>query len=125
MIKIKEIAFTGYPVTDIARARSFYEGVLGLSVALKFDHEGRAWIEYELGSGTLAITNMSMEQWRPSAQGPSVALEVEDFEKAVEHLCREAVRFQSEPMDTGPCQLAIIMDPDGNSLAIHRRKAQS
>jgi len=27
---IAEIAFTGTPVTDIKRAREFYEGVLGL-----------------------------------------------------------------------------------------------
>ena len=33
MITIKEIAFTGYPVTDMARSRAFYEGVLGLKVS--------------------------------------------------------------------------------------------
>ena len=30
MIRYKEIAFIAYPVTDIPRARKFYEGVLGL-----------------------------------------------------------------------------------------------
>ena len=30
MLKVTEIAFTCYPVTDMARARKFYEGVLGL-----------------------------------------------------------------------------------------------
>ena len=30
MIRYKEIAFVAYPVTDVARARKFYEGVLGL-----------------------------------------------------------------------------------------------
>ena len=30
MLKVTEIAFTCYPVTDMARAREFYEGVLGL-----------------------------------------------------------------------------------------------
>ena len=29
-MKAKKIAFTGIPVTDIKRARAFYEGVLGL-----------------------------------------------------------------------------------------------
>jgi extradiol dioxygenase family protein len=28
MIRYKEIAFVAYPVTDIARARQFYEGCL-------------------------------------------------------------------------------------------------
>ena len=30
---IKEVAFIGYPVTDVARARAFYEGFLGLQVS--------------------------------------------------------------------------------------------
>ncbi|PYL94805.1 MAG: glyoxalase, partial [Verrucomicrobia bacterium] len=29
-MKIKNIAFVGIPVTDMKRAREFYEGVLGL-----------------------------------------------------------------------------------------------
>lgn len=29
-IRYKEIAFVAYPVTDVIRARKFYEGVLGL-----------------------------------------------------------------------------------------------
>ena len=31
---IKEIAFIAYRVTDIARAREFYEGSLGLAVSV-------------------------------------------------------------------------------------------
>jgi catechol 2,3-dioxygenase-like lactoylglutathione lyase family enzyme len=32
---ITEITFTGTPVTDIKRAREFYEGVLGLNPAME------------------------------------------------------------------------------------------
>ena len=32
MMKIKAIGFVAIPVTDMERARSFYEGVLGLNV---------------------------------------------------------------------------------------------
>jgi len=32
-MKIKEIGFVAIPVTDMKRARSFYENVLGLKVA--------------------------------------------------------------------------------------------
>ena len=123
MITIKEIAFTGYPVTDMARSRAFYEGVLGLKVSTQFEHSGRHWIEYEIGTGTLAVTNMSQEQWKPSTDGPSIALEVADFEAAVAHLRDHGVTILVEPMDSGLCHLAIVLDPDGNSLAIHRRKA--
>ncbi|GAB1487614.1 VOC family protein [Opitutaceae bacterium] len=121
MITIKDIAFTGYPITDIVRARAFYEGVLRLKTGATFEHEGRHWIEYDIGAATLAISNMSADKWKPSCDGPSVALEVADFDAAIAHLREYQVPFVLEPMDSGVCRMAIIADPDGNTLAIHRR----
>jgi predicted enzyme related to lactoylglutathione lyase len=124
MLHVKEIAYTGYPVTDISRARAFYEGVLGLKLTTQFDHEGRSWIEYDIGPATLAISNMSGEQWKPSRDGPSVALEVANFDQAIEALRGAQVPFLVEPMDTGVCRMAIVTDPDGNALTIHQRGGQ-
>jgi predicted enzyme related to lactoylglutathione lyase len=124
MITITAIAFTGYPVTDIARARAFYEQVLGLASTAVFEHEGRHWIEYDIGAGTLAVTNMSADKWRPSTDGPCVALEVADFAAAIEHLRSAGVKFYLEPIDSGICHLAVVADPDGNSVTIHQRRAQ-
>lgn len=124
MIRIKEIAFTGYPVTDIARARRFYEGLLNLKVTIQFEHAGKHWIEYDVGPATLAISNMAANKWKPSADGPAVALEVEDFDAAVAALRAAPVTFFLEPMDSGVCRMAVIADPDGNSLVIHQRRAE-
>ena len=59
MIKITEVAFVAYPVSDISRARNFYENVLGLSPGDMDDEiegmPGKQWIEYELSNMTLAI----------------------------------------------------------------------
>ena len=123
MIQITAIAFTGYPVTDMPRARAFYEQVLGLKSSAVFEHEGRHWIEYDLGAATLAITNMSADKWKPSADGPCVALEVADFDAAIAHLRAAGVTFQLEPMDSGVCRLAVVSDPDGNAVTIHQRYA--
>lgn len=124
MIKITEIAYSAYPVTDMPRARAFYEDLLGLKTAMVFDHEGKQWIEYDIAGGTLGISNMSADKWKPSCDGPSVALEVADFAAAVAALRDGGVRFYLGPMDTGVCEMAIVADPDGNSLIIHRRKAK-
>jgi predicted enzyme related to lactoylglutathione lyase len=35
-MKINEVAFTGYPVTDMPRARAFYEAVLKLESSRVF-----------------------------------------------------------------------------------------
>ena len=124
MVRVKEIAFTGYPVADIARARAFYEQTLALKSGAVFEHEGKFWIEYEVGASTLAISNISADTWKPSPDGPSAALEVEDFPAAVAALRAAGARFLIEPMDSGVCHMAMVTDPDGNSLCIHQRYKQ-
>lgn len=117
---IKEIAFSFYPVTDMARARAFYEGSLGLKVAMNYDE---LWVEYDVAGATLAISTM-MQGHQPGARGAGVALEVGDFDAAVAALRAQGVKFVLEPMDTPVCRMAAIADPDDNALAIHQRKAQ-
>lgn len=121
-MNVTAIAFTGYPITDVPRARAFYEGVLGLKPGTVFQHEENFWIEYDIGPGTLAVSNMSSGMWKPSPDGPSAALEVGDFEAAMNSLRAAGTKFVVEPMDSGPCRMAIVADPDGNSLIIHHRK---
>lgn len=119
-MKVIEIAFTGYPVSDLKRARQFYEGVLGLTVARSFGDETTGWIEYDVGSGTLSIGNIAPE-WKPSPGGGCAGLEVDDFPSAVEELRAARCRVEG-PMESPVCHMAIVSDPDGNSLAIHKRK---
>jgi predicted enzyme related to lactoylglutathione lyase len=119
-MKIIEIAFTGYPVTDLKRARQFYEGVLGLKVSHLFGDETAGWIEYDIGSGTLSIGNGAPD-WKPSRGGGCVGLEVEDFDAAIQTVKQSGAVVQ-ESFDTPVCRMAVIADPDGNSLILHKRK---
>ena len=123
MIKINEIAFSCYAVTDFARARAFYEGVLGLKPTTLFGEPGgNQWAEYEIGSGALAIGS-APGIFKPSPDGCSVALEAENFDEAIATLKQNNVKFRIEPMDTPVCRMAMVFDPDGNTLCIHKRKA--
>jgi predicted enzyme related to lactoylglutathione lyase len=119
---IKNIAFVGIPVTDVKRAREFYEGAVGLTVTDEM-MDGK-WIEYAVGDNTLAIANVG-EQWKPCHEGTSAALEVEDFDKAIKHLKGRQVRFAAEPFETPCCHMAVVQDPDGNKLIIHKLKAEN
>jgi predicted enzyme related to lactoylglutathione lyase len=121
-VKIKAIGFVGIPVTDIQRAREFYEGVLGLKVSDEM--MGGKWIEYAVDHDTLAIANVG-EQWTPSDQGTSAALEVEDFDKTVKHLKDRQVCFAAQPFETPCCRMAVVQDPDGNKLIIHKLKPEN
>jgi predicted enzyme related to lactoylglutathione lyase len=120
-MKILEFAFICYPVTDIKRARSFYEGTLGLTRQAQPDDDEKIWFEYEIGPHTFSIG--SHESFKPSNDGPTLALEMENFEEAISHLKSREVKFQMDPIETPVCRMAIIQDPDGNKLLIHKRKA--
>jgi len=121
-MKIIEMAFSCYPVTDLKRAEQFYSGTLGLKESRRFGHAQQAWIEYDVGPGTLAITNMAPD-WKPSANGGGVGLEVDNFDEAIGLLKRSGAKFPVEATETPVCHMAIVSDPDGNSLVIHKRKA--
>ena len=119
-MKVTEIAFSAYKVTDVARARAFYEGVLGLKNDGVHGNPEGVWIEYPIGTQTLAITNVQ-SPWSPSNNGGMVALEVESFDQSIKELHAADVKFYLEPFASPICHMAIIADPDGNTLCIHRR----
>ena len=120
-MKIKEIGFVAIPVTDMERARKFFEGVLGLKETTSF-MDGK-WIEYGIGSkDTLAIACIS-DTWVPSDQGTGVALEMENFDEAIHELQEAGTKFAGEPFESPVCHMAIVQDPDGNKIMIHKLKA--
>ena len=120
-MKIKKIGFVGIPVTDMKRAREFYEGLLGLEVSDEM-MSGK-WIEYAAGTDTLAVANVG-DHWLPSDQGTGAALEVENFDDAIMQLRKADVVFAAEPFETPCCHKAVVQDPDGNKLMIHKLKPQ-
>jgi predicted enzyme related to lactoylglutathione lyase len=125
MIRYKEIAFIAYPVTGMARARRFYEGVLGLKSNgfTPASKKNPKFIEYDLGAGTLAIG--SSAQFKPSRHGASAALEVEDFDEAVATLKRHRIKFVIGPIDGPICRMVLVRDPDGNQITLHHRKPKA
>ncbi|MDE1975541.1 MAG: VOC family protein [Patescibacteria group bacterium] len=125
-MKFTSFSFASYAVTDVKRARAFYEGVLGLKATSEFEGDGYAFIEYNIGPDTLAI-GMGAENFKPGKTGATVALELDgDFDAAMKELKAKEVKFlMDEPYDGPPCNMMLIEDPDGNQIMIHRRKAKN
>lgn len=121
-MKVTAFAYTCYPVSDMSRAREFYEKLLGLKPASVWEQGGRGWIEYELGDSCVAIANGFGDDWKPGAQGPAAVLEVVDIAGATAELKAAGVKFKFEPMEFPPCHLAVAFDPDGNQIGLHQKK---
>ena len=115
---ITEIAFTGSPVTDMKRARAFYEGVLGFKSTM--ESAGGMWVEYEVGAGTFGIGCYG-EAWKPSPDGTCVAFEVDDLDAEVARLKAKGVPVPLDVTNTPVCRFAIVADPDGNRIMLHKR----
>ncbi len=119
-MKLKELAFTVYPVRDTKRARDFYRDTFGLRETANWEDK---WIEFDVGPGTFAICD-SFPQLTPGAKGAVVALEVEDFAACVRELEAKGVKLAAGPFDTPVCTSGTVVDPDGNEVMLHQRKAK-
>ena len=102
------------------RARAFYENVLGLKPSEEM--AGGKWIEYEVGNGIFAITNID-PKWTPSDQRTLIAFEVDDMDATVDKLKESGVKFFLDKSETPVCWTAIVYDPGRNKVVIHKRKA--
>ena len=122
-IQATDFAFVMYPVSDIERARKFYEGALGLKPGASMEFSpGKWWIEYDIGTSALGITNFETPDCR---KGPAAALEVADYEGALATVEAAGIAVTWGPHDFPPCRSFGIKDPDGNDLFIHQRKNPS
>lgn len=120
-MKFTEIAFVAYPVIDMKESRTFYEDLLGFVPTMVSEHsEDVGWVEYELAGQAFAI--VKAPGMDPSVNGPICGLECEDLDANLAELKAAGVKIAMEKMETPVCHMAVILDPAGNSLIIHKRK---
>lgn len=106
------------------KARAFYEGILGLVPSEEYPATPESkWIEYNVGAGTFAIGRS--DDWKPSADGAVIAFEVDGFDDVIAKLKEAGVPFKLDAMSFPMCDMAVIKDPDGSNIMIHKRKTQA
>jgi predicted enzyme related to lactoylglutathione lyase len=79
------------------------------------------WLEYDLAGQALALAKAS-EQWKPNPNRRGAFLKVADLDRAVACLKENRVRIVMDIQEYPICRLALVADPDGNTLALHQRK---
>jgi predicted enzyme related to lactoylglutathione lyase len=120
-VLVKEIAFVFHAVTDIKRAREFYEGLLGLKTGVQMEFSpGQWWIEYDIAGQALAISNAL-----PGRPAAALALEVADLDAALVAVKAAGFAPVNDPVDFAPCRMFQVRDGDGNEITLHQRKAQA
>ncbi len=124
--QVTGIAFAIYPVTDVVRARKFYEESLGLKVGAEMEFApGKWWVEYDAGGpSALAITNFESPAMN-ATKSPGVALEVSNYEAALALVRAAGVTITWGPNEFPVCRSFAVKDPDGNDLYFHQRKSHA
>ena len=120
-IQVKELAFVFHPIKDVAAARKFYEGFLGLKVGMQVEFgPDQWWIEYDIAGQALAMTNAM-----PGTPQSSLALEIADLDGALQTAKAAGVELVGDTMEFPPCRMFRVKDPDGNQITLHQRKAKA
>jgi len=117
---VERTDFISVPVTDMDRAKRFYEETLGLPRVSE-----RGFPEYQLGEN-VSVYLIRMEDVGGSYSGPHtahVALRVPDVAVTRRELEAKGVEFEGDILDTSVCHMAFFKDPDGNQFMLHRRYA--
>ena len=115
----KVVAFV--PSADAAKARSFYEGIVGLRVL----SEDRFALVLDANGTMLRVTNV--QNFKPQ-QFTILGWDVTDLDEAVSYLNQRGVRFENHGMAgqdergiwTSPsgARVAWFKDADGNVLSL-------
>ncbi|HUQ02699.1 MAG TPA: VOC family protein [Kofleriaceae bacterium] len=115
----QKVAFTLFSVDDPARARAFYEDVLGFERGLA-SPDG-VWTEYDLpAGGCLALFKHPVAAMAKPPGGGTIAFEVADLDALDERLKAAGVVYTSDVVHGPNCRMSNILDSEGNAIVLHQ-----
>jgi predicted enzyme related to lactoylglutathione lyase len=115
----QKVAFTMFSVVDAARARAFYEQVLGFTRGLASPNG--VWTEYDLpGGGCLALFCHPDPRLARPPGGASVAFEVADLDALNRRLVAAGVVYLGDMVHGPNCRMSNIQDSEGNTIILHQ-----
>ena len=117
--KVTGMDLSGYMVKDAPRAIAFYRDVLGLEPILVYPEDRGA--EYELSDGSTFGLWGGGGRVMPFQPSNGILFAVDDLDAAVATLKERGIPILMEN-DTPVCRMAIIHDPEGNMVTLHKRK---
>lgn len=120
MIKPRTFSHVGVRISDVEKAKHFYEKVLNLKPVPRPDFPfGGAW--YGLGNNAIHLISSEKRGHKIDPLGPHLAIEVEDFDATRATLKELGMEFLEAPSTMAGRQLWVL-DPDGNTIELRTEK---
>ena len=109
------------PVSDMSRAKQFYERVFGVELAEnEMGPNKMAWFPMEMGVQGAAGTLIQGEAYKPSHDGSLVYLHVDKIDPTLEKINAEGGKTLMPRMSIGEHGfIAHFEDSEGNRVAVH------
>jgi predicted enzyme related to lactoylglutathione lyase len=109
------------PVTDLARAKKFYETILGLEIAeSEMGPNKMGWFPMEMGVAGSAGTLILGEGYKPSHEGSLVYLHVDKIDPTLESINSAGGKTLMPRLSIGQHGfIAHFEDTEGNRVALH------
>jgi predicted enzyme related to lactoylglutathione lyase len=115
-IAVRGLDCVCYLAKDLARAREFYERVLGLVPTTAGDR----WVEYELADGsTFALAKLPNGGW---LQSGGAMFAVDDVDGVLERARVAGANVHGDAFETALRIQVWCDDLEGNTFALHKRK---
>ena len=118
---ITKVAFVAHPTRDLEAAKRFYRETLGFAESADY---GEHWYEVSAPDGTTIALDTATPKFSDSPT-PYMALETDDIDAEVARLREAGATIEHDPWtNEAPdgkelCKMAIVLDPDGNSILLH------
>jgi catechol 2,3-dioxygenase-like lactoylglutathione lyase family enzyme len=117
---LKRLDLIFYWVSDMDRAVSFYQDILGLRLVRRDED---TWVEFESGGRRLALH--SVAEGQPMTPGGATAVfSVDDLDRAKADLSARGVRFGHEGDVAGFARFASFLDSEGNTVQLIEYEGQ-
>lgn len=113
------------PVTDLQRAKNFYEAVLGVEIVeTEMGPNKMGWFPMEMGIAGAPGTLIKGDGYTPSHEGSLVYLHVDKIDPTLEAINGAGGKMLMPRVDIGQHGfIAHFEDTEGNRVALHESPA--
>jgi len=113
------------PVTDLARAKKFYESVLAVEITeTEMNGSPMGWFPMEMGAPGSAGTLIQGEGYKPSHEGSLVYINVDSIDPTLEAINSSGGKTLVPRVSIGQHGfIAHFQDTEGNRVALHEAPA--
>jgi catechol 2,3-dioxygenase-like lactoylglutathione lyase family enzyme len=115
------VAVVSVPVSDQARAKSFYVDQLGCKLIRDDDTmPGMRWIQVRPQDGSVTLTLVDWFDSMPAGSLRGLVFAVDDVYAEHQRLSSSGVLFDGPPLARPWATEAVFRDPDGNEFVLQQ-----